>query len=266
MSQEFVTREELLSTLVPFAKSSEVDSKLRETDSATRLVMDRTLTVAQQALQTKILTDLNSVKSDISQIIAAQIPTLRESVSVDIEHRLSALKGLITEQVLAQALELVSKKSSEAYTEYHSDQSKIKDQVELVVKAHEERANEKVSASLAHLEVCAKEIAEKTSAAHVQSLQTSIVGTVEGALAAISKTQTRAFQEFKAILETELSKKVIDKMQIEKKIQEIEGELQSKIKGVIEFQIDQARAMMEQSAKSEMREGIQASLMTLMSR
>lgn len=66
-------------------------------------------------------------------------------------------------------------------------------------------------------------------------------------------------------LAIEMSKKLVDKQAIEQKMRDIEFELQSKAKSVIDFNISQARANMEQAAKAEVEEGIKIAAGKIMS-
>jgi hypothetical protein len=266
MSQEFVSRDEIVSILAPYAKSSDLEVRVRETDTSTRLVLDRSVSAAQQTLQLKLLGDLSAVRTEVMNALQSQIVTAKDSVLREVEIKLAAFRTSIAEQAASQALEVVAKKTSEIYAQLQGSQTKLKEDIEFLVKQKHEDSGSRLESFLPVVETSAKAIAEEVAVSKVQSLQTTLVSTVQGALSEISQSQTRAFQEFRAVLETELSQKVIDKAQIERKIIEIEGEMQSRIRSVIEFQIEQARAMMEQSARSEVRDGVQASLITLLSK
>jgi len=64
-------------------------------------------------------------------------------------------------------------------------------------------------------------------------------------------------EDLRTDLTSQMSKKLVDKNAIEARIREIESELTKKAQSVIDFNINQARANMENAAKAEVKLGIQ---------
>jgi len=266
MSQEFVTPEELALTLRAYAKASEVDSRLRDTDSAIRVFVERTLEIANRQLLTRVALDLDAVKTDTQKALSTQISATKEAVTRDLTADVASLREGVSQYLLNQAMQAIDRKSDEMRREYLSVHEKTQDQVSQALKAHHEDSSTRLDHVLSTAETLAKKVSDEVARSHVESVQKQTVAAVENALAEIAQLQAKKFEEFRAVLEMELSQKVIEKSQIERKIQEIEHELRAKTQSVIEFQLEQARVMMEQSARSEVRDGIQASLQMILNK
>jgi hypothetical protein len=266
MSHEFVTLEELDITLKAYAKASDVDSRIRETDAALKMFIDRTIQIAHRELLGKVGTDLNSAKTESQKNLTTQISAAQEVIAREIESRIISLKEGVSQYLLTQALQKVDQKSTELRSEYLSGFAKTRETVESLLKTHRDDHCADIDSVLCTARESSKRIAEEISKSSIESLQTQTISAVKNAMSEIVELQRKKFDEFKTVLELELSQKVIEKAQIERKIQDIEVELQAKTRAVIEFQLEQARAMMEQTARSEMRDGVQASLATLLAK
>lgn len=264
MSQVFVTPEELEIALRSYAKSSDLDSSIRETDASLRVFIERTIQIANRELLTKVALDLNAAKTDHQKSLHTQIGAAKESTLRELEVTLASLKDGVSHYLLNQAMQAIDRKSDENRREYLGFAGKAQEQINQTIKSHDDDSLKRVEAALSSAEAVARKTADEVARSHVESVQKQTVAAVENALSEIAQHQAKKFEEFKTVLDYELSQKVIEKAQIERKIQEIEVELRAKTQSVIEFQLEQARVMMEQSARSEVRDGIQASLQMLM--
>jgi hypothetical protein len=266
MSNEFVTPEDLAIALKFYAKTSEVDARLRDTDSAIRIFIDRTLQIAHQELSTKVELKLDSTKTEVQKLLNSQIGSNRDTANRELEAKVLSLKEGVSQYLLSQALKYVEQKSSELRCEYLNAQNKAQETIEQALKKQHEENSTHLTHVLAAAQNSAKKVSEEVSRAYIDSIQTRTVAAVESAMSQIVQLQTKKFEEFKDVLDFELSQKVIEKAQIERKIAEIQIELQAKTQSVIEFQLEQARAMMEQNTRNEVRDRIQESIIDLLSK
>ena len=113
MSQEFVTPEELALTLRAYAKASEVDSRLRDTDSAIRVFVERTLEIANRQLLTKVALDLDAVKTDTQKALSTQISLQRTKFTLGMPQNVGPIPQQPTEcGILGSILDAVPRRDA----------------------------------------------------------------------------------------------------------------------------------------------------------
>lgn len=266
MSQDYVTREELAQILAVYAKGNDVGSLVRETDIGLKAFLERTLQGANQELRTKVTQEMGAMKGEVSQLIATLVGSSRESIAREVEARTASLKDGVSHYLVAQAIQHIDAKYSELRNEYLNGITTTRAFVDDSLKANREDSATRLDSIRSDCLAAAKKVSEEVASQHVQSLQTQMKSALDSSVSVITEAVAKQFSEFRTVLDFELAQKVIDKKQIEQKIVEVEEQLRLKAQSVIEFQLEQARLMMEQSARSEVRDGVQASLQILLTK
>lgn len=99
-------------------------------------------------------------------------------------------------------------------------------------------------------------VAQTSTQRALEGLLSSVQQLVTGEISSHLKEVSVKFAEMRLDVLNQLSEKVIDKQMILDRMTEIERDISSKAKSIIDFNIEQARANMERNAKAEISEGV----------
>ena len=263
MSQDFVTQAELQSILNQFAKITAMEDRFRDVDMTFRAYVDRVVANEAGGIRRTAITDLGAAKSEIGQTILNQVAAVKLAVTSDFSSKFALAASEAKDAAVNQSLESLEKKANELRGEFHSADAKTKSDVDSKLASHKAELSQSVSEGVESASVKAAAASASEAKALLQSFQTQSHQSVENALKQISDTVAKSLKGFHEVLSKELASKVIDKQKIEAKIESIQAEIQAKAQSVIDFQLEQARLMMEQTAKAEVKDGIQSALSLL---
>lgn len=265
MSQNFVTPNELDQRLGAYERLGESQKACGQMEESLKKYvraqleasqMQITTLVEERAVQLYQKVDVQAKKyidNLATQIHDSTLKTISSSVDMAKRDLMSDL-GLVIKSKISEAGQSLtsSQKSFEAalekvfWTKLDSFQSQIRAEISDFEKIWLDRA---------------AAVAEKA------------VGDVREGVSHLTKTKLeehlyrieKIIETLRSDLTIEMSKKLVDKQAIEQKMRDIEAELTKKAQSVIDFNINQARTQMEQSAKAEVRDGIKTAASQIMS-
>lgn len=263
MSQDFVTQDEFHSVLNQFAKITALEDRFRDFDTVVRAYVDRVVASEGGSIRSKVISDLSAVKGEVSQSVSSQMTAVKEAVNSEFTAKLSTFTQEVKTDAIKHSSEALEKKANELRGEFHSADTKLKSDVESKLTSHKSDLSTAVSDGLEKAVSKAALASSSETKALLQSFQSQSQQSVENAIKQISEVVEKSLKSFHEVLSKELASKVIDKQKIEARMESIQSEIHAKAQSVIEFQLEQARLMMEQTARAEVKDGIQSALSLL---
>jgi len=259
-TENFVTEAALELALKEYEKISTSAANAQKLDAQFRKFFETMAEASAKALRTEVDSKLNQIIVELDRKIALAASSTETKVSSDILKKLDSLKRGVEDQISAQVNSNIQAKSEQLNALVNQSLARMKKEQEVF----DSRLNDEFEVKMRSLtdktvstaQAAANEVCQRT----VVSVSTQTIHTVETSLATYNSFAQAKFDEFTQLLVKELEQKAVDKERLLKHISSIEKDLLAKTQGIIAFQIEQARAMMEQSARAEMREGIRERL------
>jgi hypothetical protein len=255
---DFITRDELDKILRGYEKLGASEKCVGK--------MDVELRVYQQSL-------VDGLELKMTQLIDNRIAVLSDSLNTQVKSSHSSIQNALTKEV-GEILEKSKAHIMESVlASVHKTLRDISSQNENLLKAKINEAKTKFSEEF--------EIAKNSTLTEVKTsmsgfkhdleneLEEKIFTAISSATHNFTKHFTNLLNESQGFVSdkvldlmtfvsSELDKKVVDKNAIDSKFVQIEHDMRIKVSEIISFQIEQARHMMEQSARAEIRENLKA--------
>ncbi len=253
---EYITREEFEKALNRYDKLGTAEKYVGKMDAELRKyqkdLVDSLEFKNSQLLETKLAT----VSDKISSAIKASESNIKNSIMKEVSEVLDATKTHISESVLSsvyKSLKDISLQTEQTINNQLSiAKAKFSNEIEQFSKSVELEMGSKLSLFEHSMQTYTQ---DKINAAvgHSSSLFTK---TMNGIVSDFHSETISLVLDLRTSLSDELGKKIVDKAAIESKFAEIESEMKSKVQQLITFQLDQARNVMEQSARAEINESL----------
>lgn len=255
---DYITRDELDKAIARCEKLGTAEKHLSKMDVELRGyfrdLIDALDLKASQSVDNKI-----AAMSDKTQAaIKNSESTIKNNLIKEVGDVLDNSKGHITETVLASVYKTLKDLTIDVEQKIKSQNQELKIKVQDDLNSTVKTVDESVQAKILEFK------------AEVESdLHKRIHKAVNQASNLFTKTLVETFDKhqeefknelklFKQSIDEELSHKVVDKQAIDGKFAQIESEMKAKVQQIINFQLDQARFMMEQSARAEISESLKS--------
>lgn len=252
----YVTHEELDKLLRGYEKIGSIEDHVTKLDSVLRKFLNENI----ELFGTKTKAEMDLKITSLTQKFEATLKASMESSKVtNMREIIELCKAQIESQsknILNETLSIIDKKSKDI-------RNNVEDSVSSkLISSQKESENvlnilkrEIYSNIMTYQEIvenlCATSI-QKAIDSHRSTLETL----VNNVLSDQYKQLVAEFVQMKVDIQMELTQKVVDKKFIEDKMSKLENDLLSKTQETINFQIDQSRAMMEQSARAEISDSL----------
>lgn len=256
---DYITRDELDKILGLYEKLGTSEEYVGKIDVSLRAYQKNLIDESEMRTSQLIEQKISLLSNKLQDVIRNSESLVHNNISKEVGEVLDKAKSHITETVLDTVF-----KSLQEFKNSYEEKSNSKDfdfklKVNSDLLAISTSVNEEVASSIKNFK------SEMTNEIHDKIFD--IINHAAGLFEKTTKSILNEYatktinqiSEFRYDVQEEMKKKVVDKSQIDSKFSDIEIEMKQKVQELINFQLDQARCMMEQSAKNE----IDASLKTL---
>jgi hypothetical protein len=256
MSQNFITESELDKRLELYEKLGTAEKEIGN---------------AEERIKKYLREYVDQSQIEIKKLIEEKNELLLNKIQANLKNQLDLVTQSIQKIAIETTEAVIEKAKREIELQINTDIKNKTDELRvsnnLSQKAFEANLEKLVSVKLNEFELdfqkrkntFEEEWIEKSkieSRNAINSLKKEISEQTENQINETLKKVLNLIDELKSDLTLEMSKKLVDKNAIEQKIKEIEFELTNKTLEIIDFNINQARFQMEQSARAEVQEGI----------
>lgn len=256
MNQNFITENELDKRLELYEKLGAAEKEIGNAEERIKKYL-------------REYVDQNHI--EIKKLIEEKNELLLNKIQANLKNQLDLVTQSIEKIAIQTATSAIDKAKREIELQIATDiknkTDEIRTNINLSQKAFEANLEKLMSVKLNEFEIDFKkrkttfeeEWIEKSkieSRNAIYSLKKEISEQTENQINVTLKKVLNLIEELKSDLTIEMSKKLVDKTAIEQKIKDIEFQLINKTLEIIDFNINQARSQMEQSAKAEVKEGI----------
>lgn len=248
---DFITRDELDKILQGFEKlgasekyvgKMDVDLRAYQRKNIDELelkmsqLIDNKISVINDKLIANIKISENTIKTNAMKEVGDILDKTRSHISESVLNTVyKSLKDIAVDtdnKINSQLTNFKNKMVNDAEQLSRDLDIKVSNNLNMFERTIESQVHDSISRAINH----SATLFSKTMTEVVQGLYSNIIQDISNLRTSLSE---------------ELSRKIVDKAAIEAKFQEIENEMKNKIQQTINFQIEQARFMMEQSAKAE---------------
>lgn len=253
---EYITREEFEKTIARYEKLGTAETHVGKMDTVLR------------AYQKGLIDDL---ELKCSQLIDSKMAVLSDKLTSQIKSSQSSIQNTLAKEV-GEILEKSKAHILESVlASVHKTLRDISTQNENIIVGKINESKVKFSEEF--------EISKNDTLSEVNSilsgfkheLNSELEGKITSTISAATHSFTKHFTnllndsqgfvsdkvlDLMNFVSSELDKKVVDKNAVDSKFIEIENEMRMKVSQIISFQIEQARHMMEQSARAEIKESL----------
>jgi hypothetical protein len=255
---DYVTRDELDKAIARCEKLGTAEKHLSKMDVELRGYF-RDLIEALELKSSQSVDNKIAVLSDKTQTaIKSSESTVKNNLIKEVEGALDQNKGHITETILASVYKTLKDFTNDIDQRIKSQNQELKIKVQDDLNANVKTVDDSVQGKI-----------ELFKADIENDLHKRVHKAINQASSLFTKSLLEVFDQhqedfrnelkiFKASIDEELSHKVVDKQAIDGKFTQIENEMKAKVQQIITFQLNQARHMMEQSARAEINESLKS--------
>lgn len=252
----YVSHDELDKILRAYEKAGNLENISKTIDTNLRKhlqdVSENHAISLKKEIETKITNQTSKFESQIRQTTENMKSSIVKEINDVIKYQIDVLN----KSVLSENLKVIDKKFQEV-------RSYLDGSITQKLTLHEkEYAN---NLSIAKREIYSQFVNFQTFVENlcVTSIQKAIESqksTIENLVQSTLKEEYQKIKEdvsqLRSDIMNELENKIVDKKMIDERIAQIENELVAKTHSLIEFQLEQSRVMMEQSARAEIAESL----------
>lgn len=263
---QYVTKEELDAALKGYERLGASEEYGRVLDAQFRSYFGRLIEQSASSVQTKSELKISEVQNEFFSNLAVLRRELTAAVESGIGVRIDSLKTSLAESVLAQTSQLLQAKSDQLHSFISAHAAAHKQAIDDLDKKLAEAQSDAIKKIAEDCKASSAEISAAIVSTALESYAAQVKQSVDNTLAQTVDLVSDKMKQFEDLLARELSEKTIDRERILKQMRDIELELHVKSQAVIDFQVEQARQMMEQSAKAELRDGLNNAVGLLLGR
>jgi hypothetical protein len=254
--QENEVRKIIETYLSQYEKVGSVEQKVIQFHTEIKTTLTQMLESFEKEFSKRIGTDLNQFLLTMQNDMKANNNAMGGRISKDVEEKLALARVSLGKEVETLSMNVMKSKSDEIRTFIQQTLTAFKNTVLSETRLSVEVSHEFLNNRMKEFERILEGTLNVTISKALLALTTSVENTVRNNLATHLTEVLTQICTFNSTLNLLLAEKVIDKQAIEAKMQDIESNLNKQTKAIINFNIDQARAQMEASAKAEIQEGL----------
>lgn len=252
----FVKHEELEKALQSYEKTGSLEKIAGKIDAGLRKFITESLDNIKMVLRSEQDSRITQLTQKFESIVRSSVDTAKSS---NFKEMASYTRTQIEAQaklILDDTLKIIDKKSQDIRfgLEQSITQKLIitQKEVDSTISVMKTDIYNQILTYQQYIENLCTTSIHKAVESHKGSIETMINDTLNTHYSKLKED----FSQMKAEIQLELNNKVVDKTYIEDKLLNMERELVAKTQENINFQIEQSRNMMEQSARAEINESL----------
>lgn len=262
---DFVKRNELEKLLNMYDRLGSAQTEAGISENRLRKYIDELMVRRDQELSKKFneAVAIAQDKAAIEAKKAAQHAIV--SVTVDLHKTFDGLVKKLKESLLSDLSSLTKIKTDEILKHATSTMTAMKADTQNFLGTKIEQLHYSLKTEQTEFQRVVGLQAVQAADSGVSEITTQINALVQKTLEAHTLNVDSLLKELRAYVTEQMNLKLVDKQAIEQKMREIEADLIKKTTSIIDFNVEQARAQMESSARAEVREGIKEAASQLIS-
>ncbi|MEO5348880.1 MAG: hypothetical protein H7836_04465 [Magnetococcus sp. YQC-3] len=254
--EKAITQEQLEQILKGYEKIGAVDNQIAKLDTVFRKFISETIDLARSQLKNELDIKINSLVQKFDTTIKNAIDSAKANNFKEVVELCKVQIEAQSRNILSENLKLIEKKSNDIRNNTEQSIS----QKLLISEKEVESSISNVKRDMYAQIVNFEKYVENLCVVSMQKAIDTHKGAIETLITSELSAQYQSFKEQLSQIHYEIMKelenKIIDKKLIDDRLASIEKDLLAKTQGVINFQLDQSRAMMEQSARAEISESL----------
>jgi hypothetical protein len=254
--KSYITREELDVFLRGYEKIGSLDSIASQIDGALRKYILESFETNVGAIKRELSASMNNLSQKFESMIkqsadSSKTANLREVIELSKVQIEAQSRNIMTE-----TLKTIDKKSSEI-------RNNIEQSISQKLLINEKEIDSKVTTlksliwqEIMNYQSMIENLCVSSIQKAIESQRTTIEGLIEDTLHNHYSKIKEDMTQLRLVIMSELENKIVDKKLIDERLADMEKQLVSKTQNVINFQLEQSRAMMEQSARAEITDSL----------
>lgn len=254
--KSYITRQELETLLRGYEKIGSLDSIASQIDTALRKYIDTSFENNMSNIKRELATSLNNHAQRYDSLIKQSADT---SKSANFREVIELSKVQIEAQsrsILTETLKTIDKKSSEI-------RNNIEQSISQKLLINEKEVDSRVTTlksliwqEIMNYQSMVENLCVSSIQSAIESQRATIQGLIEDTLHNHYSKIKEDMTQLRLAIMGELENKIVDKKLIDERLADMEKQMVAKTQSVINFQLDQSRQIMEQSARAEITDSL----------